>query len=101
LLCGSVPIIGAVSQCRGPRSRTRHGRLGRIVASLCAVRRRGPVELSYLALVALAACLAPNATLEFSTALRNTAFLVVLLPLVVAAPRLLPRTTSLVECGAG
>jgi hypothetical protein len=70
-------------------------------ASLCAVRRQGPVELSYLALVTLAACLAPNATLEFSTALRNTAFLVVLLPFVAAAPRLLPRTKSLVECGAG
>jgi hypothetical protein len=57
-------------------------------ASLRAVRRRGPVELSYLALVALAACLAPNATLEFSTALRNTAFFVVLLPFVVASRRI-------------
>jgi hypothetical protein len=61
-------------------------------ASLRAVRRRGLVELSYLALVALAACLAPNATLEFSTALRNTAFLVVLLPFVVASRRIEVRS---------
>jgi hypothetical protein len=62
------------------------------LASLRALRRRGPVELSYLALAAAAACLAPNATRQFSTALRNTAFLVVLLPFVIASPRLLPRT---------
>jgi hypothetical protein len=71
------------------------------LASLRALRGRGPVELSYLALAALAACVAPNATLEFSTALRNTAFLVVLFPFVIASPRLLPRTKSLIECGGG
>jgi hypothetical protein len=70
-------------------------------AGLRALRRRGPVELSYLGLAAVAACLAPNATLEFSTALRNTAFLVVLLPFVIASPRLLPRTKRPVESGEG
>jgi hypothetical protein len=53
-----------------------------------AIRRRGPIDLVYLALAAIAACLAPNATLAFTTALRNTAFLIVLIPFVIAAPRL-------------
>jgi hypothetical protein len=61
-------------------------------SSLRALRRRGPVELSYLALAAVAACLAPNATFEFSTALRNTAFLVVLLPFVIASRRIEVRS---------
>ena len=45
-----------------------------------------------LALAPLAVCLAPNATVELSTALRNTAFLVVLLPFVMASPRLTPSS---------
>jgi hypothetical protein len=57
-------------------------------AAVRAIRRRGPVDLSYLALVAIAACLAPNATLAFTTALRNTAFLIVLIPFVIAAQQL-------------
>ena len=62
------------------------------LAAVRAVRQRGPVELSYLALAAIAACLAPNATLAFTTALRNTAFLIVLIPFVIAFPQLLPPT---------
>jgi hypothetical protein len=62
-----------------------------------ALRRRGPVELAYLALAAIAACLAPNATREFSTALRNTAFLVVLFPFVVTSPQLLPSRSEMAE----
>jgi hypothetical protein len=58
------------------------------LAAVRAIRRRGPVDLVYLALAAIAVCLAPNATLEFTTALRNTAFLIVLIPFVIAAPRL-------------
>jgi hypothetical protein len=61
-----------------------------VLAALRALRLRGPVDYVYLALAAVAACLAPNATLELSTALRNTAFLVVLAPFVIASPPLLP-----------
>jgi hypothetical protein len=59
-----------------------------VLAALRAFRVRGPVELSYLALAALAVCLAPNATLAFTTAMRNTVFLFVLVPFVIAAPPL-------------
>jgi hypothetical protein len=61
------------------------------LAAVRALRRRGPLELAYLALATVAVCLAPNATIAFSTALRNTAFLLVLVPFVIASPRLLPR----------
>ena len=54
------------------------------IAGVSALIRRGPVELSYLSLAAVAICLAPNATAAFSTALRNTAFLSVLVPFVLA-----------------
>jgi hypothetical protein len=60
------------------------------LAALRALRLRGPVDPTYLALAAIAACLAPNATLAFSTALRNTAFLLVLVPFVFASAPLLP-----------
>jgi uncharacterized membrane protein (UPF0136 family) len=60
-----------------------------MVAGLRAARTRGPVELSYLALAALAVCLAPNATVAFTTAMRNTAFLFALVPFVIVAPPLL------------
>jgi hypothetical protein len=65
-----------------------------LVAFACvrALRRRGPVDLSFLALAAIAACLAPNATREFSTALRNTAFLIVLTPFVITSPQLVPTS---------
>ncbi len=55
-----------------------------LFGAVLAARRRGPVDLAYLALAAVALCLAPNATAEFSTALRNSAFLVVLLPFVLS-----------------
>lgn len=61
-----------------------------VVAAVRALRLRGPVDLAYLGLVVVAACLAANATAEFSTALRNTAFLVVLAPFVALAPPLVP-----------
>jgi hypothetical protein len=64
------------------------------LASVRALRRPGPVEFLYLALAAVVVCLAPNATRAFTTALRNTALLVVVLPFVIAAPQLLPRTIS-------
>ena len=60
------------------------------LGALRALRLRGPVDLTYLFLAAIAACLAPNATVAFSTALRNTAFLLVLVPFVLASAPLLP-----------
>jgi hypothetical protein len=63
-----------------------------VLATVRALRGRGPVELAYLALAAIVICLAPNATVAFSTALRNTAFLLVLVPFVIVSPRLLPRS---------
>lgn len=54
-----------------------------VVAAVRALRRRGFVDLVYLALAAVAVCLAPNATASFTTALRNTAFVSVLLPFVL------------------
>lgn len=59
-------------------------------AAIRALRRRGPLDVVYLTLAAVALCLAPNATLELSTALRNTAFLVVLVPFVLVGRPLLP-----------
>lgn len=56
-----------------------------------ALRLRGPLDLSYLALAVIAACLAPNATVAFTTALRNTSFLLVLVPFVIAPPPLIPK----------
>jgi hypothetical protein len=64
------------------------------LAALRAFRVRGPLELAFVALAALALCLAPNATLAFTTALRNTAFLVVLLPFVLVPPSLKPHGTN-------
>jgi hypothetical protein len=58
-----------------------------------ALRLRSPLEYAYLALAAVAVCLAPNATAAFSTALRNTAFLTVLLPFVLVPPTLAPFAT--------
>jgi hypothetical protein len=61
------------------------------LAALRAFRVRGPVELAFVALAAIAVCLAPNATVAFTTALRNTSFLVVLLPFVLLPPSLQPQ----------
>jgi hypothetical protein len=46
---------------------------------------RSPEQIAYLGLAALTACLALNATAEFTTALRNVSFLIVLLPFALAA----------------
>jgi hypothetical protein len=59
-----------------------------VLGSLPAARRRGPIELAYLGLAAVAVCLAANATSAMTTALRNTAFVFALLPFVIATPRL-------------
>ena len=65
-----------------------------------ALHIRGPEQLAYLGLAAIAACLALNATAAFDTSLRNVSFLVVLLPFVLYArkrglppPRRRPRFT--------
>jgi len=63
-----------------------------VLAAFRAMRVRGPVELSYLGLAALAVCLAPNATVAFTTAMRNTAFLLVLVPFIIASPPLQIRS---------
>jgi hypothetical protein len=60
------------------------------LAAAGALRRVGPVEVVYLLLAAIAACLAPIATTLPRDALRNTALLVVLVPFVIASPPLLP-----------
>ena len=62
-----------------------------LVAGLRALRLRGPIELVYLLLAALAACLAPIATELPRDAFRNTAVLVVLVPFVLVPPSLVPR----------
>jgi energy-converting hydrogenase Eha subunit C len=51
-------------------------------AAVRALRFRTPVDLVYLALAAVAACLAPIATVLLRDALRNTAVLFVLVPFV-------------------
>lgn len=53
-----------------------------LLAAVRALRSRGAVAVAYLALAAVAACLAPNATWAFSTALRNVALVLVLVPFV-------------------
>lgn len=60
-------------------------------AGLRALRLKSPVDYGYVGLAAVVVCLAPNAVIEFSTALRNTAFLVVLVPFVLASPALRPN----------
>ncbi len=62
------------------------------LASIRALRRQSALAYSYLALALVAACLATNATAAFTTALRNTAFLLVLVPFVIALPPLVPGT---------
>ena len=44
-----------------------------------------PLAVTYVALAILALCLADNATATFTTAMRNTSFLIVLLPFVLVA----------------
>jgi hypothetical protein len=54
------------------------------LGGLSALRLRNPLDLVYLALAAVAVCLAPIATVLLRDALRNTAILVALIPFVVA-----------------
>ena len=58
-----------------------------VLAAARALRLRGPADYAYLALFAVAVCLAANATAEFTTALRNTAFLIALAPFVLVSAR--------------
>jgi hypothetical protein len=64
------------------------------LAGVCALRLRGPIELIYVALAAVALCLAPIATVLPRDALRNTAILLALVPFVTASPALAPRSYS-------
>jgi hypothetical protein len=64
------------------------------VATVFALRARSPVDLIYLALAVLAACLATNATANLRDALRNTSLLIVLSAFVIASPPLLPRSRA-------
>jgi hypothetical protein len=61
------------------------------VATLAALRARGPVDLAFLALAVVVACLAPNGTQLLRDAFRNTSLLLVLVPFVIASPPPLPR----------
>jgi hypothetical protein len=54
------------------------------LAGLSALRLRNPIDLVYLALAAVALCLAPIATVLLRDALRNTAILLALVPFVAA-----------------
>jgi hypothetical protein len=56
-----------------------------LVGGLSAALRPGVLELSYLALGLIAVCLAANATAALTTALRNTAFLLALVPFVLTS----------------
>jgi MFS family permease len=54
-----------------------------LYTAVTAVRRHGHLDLAYLALFIVAVCLAANATLALTTALRNTAFLIALVPFIL------------------
>jgi hypothetical protein len=54
------------------------------VVGLVALRTRSPMEMIYLALGIVVACLAPNATTLLRDALRNTSVLLTLVPFVMA-----------------
>jgi len=64
-----------------------------LVATVQAARSRRPVDVIFLVLLVVTACLAPNATVILRDALRNTALLVVLVPFVLAQDAR-PRRTS-------
>jgi hypothetical protein len=61
-----------------------------LVATLLALRLRGPADAVLLPIVAIIACLSPVATIFERDLLRNVAVAVVLVPLVLAAKPLLP-----------
>jgi hypothetical protein len=82
------PLAGWRRALDVPRgSAAREAVLALLLAVLCAaflraLRIRGPIDLAYLALGIVAVCLAANATVALTTALRNTAFLLALVPFV-------------------
>ena len=57
------------------------------VATLRALKFRSRIDGVFLALILVALCLAPNATVILRDALRNTALLVALVPFVLVTPR--------------
>lgn len=61
------------------------------VAGLRALRLRGPLDVAFVLLAIVTACLVPKATVLQRDALRNTAVLLTLIPFVIAFPPLLPR----------
>ena len=63
------------------------------VTTVQALRSRRRVDLIFLAILVVTACLAPNATVILRDALRNTALLVVLVPFVLGQEAR-PRRTS-------
>jgi hypothetical protein len=64
------------------------------IAAVAALRGRSPVDVVYLALAAIAVCLAPNATTSLRDALRNTSLLVALAAFVIGSPPLLPTWSA-------
>lgn len=87
----TAPLHGWMESLGGPNPR-HLSTTGAVVLALLlillaltagrALSRRGLVASVYLALLALVVCLAPNATWAFTTALRNVAFVLVLVPFV-------------------
>jgi hypothetical protein len=69
------------------------------IAAVAGLRCRSPVDVVYLALAAIAVCLAPNATTSLRDALRNTSLLVALAAFVIGSPPLLPTWSA--RLGAG
>ena len=65
------------------------------IATLASLRLRTPLQLAFLPLAAIAACLVPKATVLLRDGLRNTGLLVALVPLVVS------RDGFTLRCRAG
>jgi hypothetical protein len=70
------------------------------VAGVLALRLRGPVDVAYLLLVIVAACLVPKATVLQRDALRNVAVVLTLVPFVIASRPLLPTWSGLRGAGS-
>jgi hypothetical protein len=70
------------------------------VAGVFALRLRGPVDVTYLLLAIVAACLAPKATVLQRDALRNVAVVLTLVPFVIASRPLLPTWSGLRGAGS-
>ena len=65
-----------------------------VVGAIRALRLQSPLDYTYLGLAAVAVCLAPNATVALSTAFRNTAFLITLVPFVIVTPLFTRRSKN-------